>query len=102
MVHLSQEIKNRIIMEKSEFMLLSTNDATRYIEEHYDMDDICDACEDFIEEISCDYTEYEFDELIQSKTSYQFLIETLSGDDLKEYLWDNVVEWCEQIEEEED
>ena len=25
-------------MEKSEFMLLSTNDATKYIEEHYDMD----------------------------------------------------------------
>ena len=52
-------------MEKSEFMLLSTNDATKYIEEHYDMDDICDACEDFIEEISCDYTEDEFDLMVQ-------------------------------------
>lgn len=89
-------------MEKSEFMLLSTNDATRYIEEHYDMDDICDACEDFIDEISGNYTEDEFDELVQSKPSYQIVIETLSGDDLKDYLWDNVVEWCEPVEEEED
>lgn len=85
-------------MEKNDFMLLPDNIALEYIVKHYDIDDINDACEDFLDELSNDYDEDEFDELVEQHSPFEIVQLTTNGDELKDFLWSNIIEWCEEVE----
>ena len=85
-------------MEKNDFMLLPDNIALEYIVKHYDIDDINDACEDFLDELSNDYDEDEFDELVEKHSPFEIVQLATNGDELKDFLWSNIIEWCEEVE----
>lgn len=92
-------------MTKEEFMLLTEDAAVEYINSTYCTDDINDVCEKFIEEFSEDLNEDELDSLEIDEevyTPFELVIEILEENNLKEFLWEDIVEECEEIDPEED
>lgn len=92
-------------MTKEEFMLLTEEAAVEYIKNTYCTDDINDVCEKFIEDFSEDLNEdelelFEIDE--ERYTPFELVIEILDENNLKEFLWEDIVEECEEIDTEED
>ena len=92
-------------MTKEEFMLLTEEEAVEYIKNTYYTDDINDVCEKFIEDFSEDLNEdelelFEIDE--ERYTPFELVIEILDENNLKEFLWEDIVEECEEIDTEED
>lgn len=86
-------------MTKEEFFFLTDEEAVQYIIDHYCMDDINDACEDFVIEEICEEDEDEYECLMENYQPFQVLVDQMDTDDLKEYLWDEIVEQCEEIDQ---
>lgn len=86
-------------MTKEEFFFLTDEEAVQYIIDHYCMDDINDACEDFVIEEVCEEDEDEYECLMEESQPFEVLVDQMDTADLKEYLWDEIVERCEEIDQ---
>lgn len=87
------------MITKEDFILMTDDDAIVYIENHYCIDDINDVCEGYVFE-SFDFDEEICEEILEDYQPFGYVIEEMDGVELKEFLYDNIVKQCEEIEDE--
>lgn len=92
------------MISKEDFFAMSNDDAISYIESRYCIDDMNDACMDFIEEWCEEDDEEDYDEIIYEYNGifYQYPLDILDPSEIKDFLWETIVGQCEEIEDEED
>lgn len=87
-------------MTREDFFKMNDDEAINYIDVHYCIDDLNDACDDYV----CQFAEDEedFEELLDEFQPYDIVTNNLEGDELKEFLWETIIEQLEEIDPDED
>lgn len=89
-------------MTKEEFMMLTEEAAVEHITNTYCTEDINDICVEFMEQYIENLDDEELDSLDCIQEPLEFIMENLNETHLKEFLWEDIVEQCEEIDMEED
>lgn len=87
-------------MTREDFFKMTDDEAINYIDEHYCIEDLNDACDDFVSDIAEDEEDYE--ELLDEYQPYDIVTNNMEDEELKAFLWENIIEQLEEIDPNED
>lgn len=93
------------MITKEEFFSMTESDAINYINDTFYIEDVNEVSEDFLTsafesgmlpEYQC---EEDIKEYLEDHQPFGFIIENFKDEKLREILWTEIVEQCEEVEE---
>lgn len=82
------------MISKIDFYKMSDEQVVDFIYDNYDADDVNDVCEHYILNEICP-NRNEFEKILEDWLPFHYIQKQLSGDQLKDCLWETVVCVCE-------